>query len=96
MSKESTNNVVLIGSKPLGAYLNSLELFLKKEKKPCAVVKARGSNIKKAIDIVQIAKNRFLKDLDLSIGEIKLYTVEYADENDRERSISCIDIELKK
>lgn len=92
--EELPENVLLIGSKNFMQYMRSIELLIRSKKKPKTILKARGQNIKKAIDLVEAAKNKFLSDLDLEIGEIKVYTSKFQDKEGIERSVSCLDIEL--
>lgn len=94
MIEKLPDNVLLIGQKDFMQYMGSIELLIRSQKKPKIILKARGQNIKKAIDLVEAARNKFLKDLNLEIGEIKVYTSKFQDKENIERSVSCLDIEL--
>jgi DNA-binding protein Alba len=54
------------------------------------VVKARGRAISRAVDVVQIAKNRFLSNL--QIKDIRLGTEQITDEQNRTLNVSTIEI----
>jgi len=47
----------------------------------------------KAIDLAEASKNKFLKDLNLSVENIQTTTETYEKEG-QERSVSCISIDL--
>ena len=68
---------------------------LRKQKKNKAILKARGNNIRKAIDIAEAARNKFLSDLNITLGEVKIYTSKFKDDTEIEHSVSCIDITLE-
>ncbi len=70
LSAQQTN-VVLIGKKsPMNYVLAVLTLF--QNGQSTVILKARGKAISKAVDVSQIIKNRFLKDVE--IKEVKIDT----------------------
>ena len=75
------------------SYIRSIELLMKKRNKKKIVLKARGKNIGKAIDLAEASKNRFLEDLKLSVENIQTTTEKY-EKDGQERSVSCISIDL--
>ena len=87
------NNVVLVGKKGFMSYMRSIELLLRKKNLKKILLKARGNNIKTAVDLAEASKNKFLDDLNISIGNIKISTSTFED-NGKELSVSCIDIEI--
>lgn len=69
--QQQPTNVVLIGKKsPMNYVLAVLTLFQNGQNQ--VVLKARGKAISKAVDVSQIIKNRFLKDVE--IKEVKIGT----------------------
>lgn len=91
MTKE---NVILVGNKDFLTYMRSLELLFRKKNKKEVVLIARGQNIKKAVDLAEASKNKFLEDLKLSIKDVKISTTNFKDKEDIMRSVSCIEITL--
>lgn len=79
-------NEVKIGTKDIQAYLYSV---LRSSK---VLIKARGSNIKRAVDTSLIAS----RDYGYSIDIVKIYNSSYVDESQKERNVSNIEIELSK
>lgn len=93
MREKLPDNVLLIGNKDFMNYMRSVELLIRTKRKPKTILKARGNNIKKAIDLSEAAKNKFLKELNIYTGNVKLYTSNFEVDGSM-RSVSCIDIEL--
>jgi DNA-binding protein len=91
MSKDQ--NVVYIGRKPVMNYvLAVITNFNTRDTKQC-VLKARGRAITTAVDVAEITKRRFLKDL--NVEQISIGTEELAQEMGGTRSVSTIEITLK-
>ena len=93
-TKDLPDNVLLVGGKDFSSYMRTIEFFIRKQKKKKIIIKARGNNIKKAIDLAEASKNKFLNDLDILIKDVKIYTSKFNDKENIERSVSCIDIEI--
>ena len=93
MEKKEDNDFVLVGSKEFISYIRSIELLMKRRNKKKIVLKARGKNMGKAIDLAEASKNKFLKDLNLSIENTQTNTEKY-EKDGQERSVSCISIDL--
>ena len=63
------------------------------------VVKARGRNINKAVDAVEIVRNRFAKNVaieDISIGSHEISVANPDTGEERQRRVSSIEVCLKK
>jgi DNA-binding protein len=89
----SVENVVYIGSKPIMNYCIAVITSLH-EKGGSVAVKARGRAISTAVDVVEVTRSRFLKDL--TIGDIEIGTEELESTDGRMRNVSTITIVLKK
>ena len=89
----SVENVVYIGSKPFMNYCIAIVTSLQ-EKGGSVAVKARGRAISTAVDVVEVTRSRFLKDLIVENIEIGTEELEYTD--GRIRNVSSITIVLKK
>ncbi|MBN2095420.1 MAG: DNA-binding protein Alba [Candidatus Aenigmarchaeota archaeon] len=89
---ELKENVVLVGQKPLMSYVLAIVTQLSNSGE--VTIKARGKVISKAVDVAQIAKNKFAKDV--KIGEIKIGTDEVEAKEGGKINVSTIEIPLKK
>ena len=89
----SVENVVYIGSKPIMNYCIAVITSLH-EKGGSVAVKARGRAISTAVDVVEVTRSRFLKDL--TVEDIEIGTEELASTDGRMRNVSTITIVLKK
>jgi len=91
MSKDQ--NVVYIGRKPVMSYVLAVITNFNSPDAKEVVLKARGRSITTAIDIAEITRRRFLKDL--NVDQISIGTEELAQELGGTRAVSTIEITLK-
>jgi DNA-binding protein len=89
----SAENIVYIGSKPLMNYCIAIVSSLQ-EKGGTVAVKARGRAISTAVDVVEVTRSRFLKDI--TVEDIEIGTEELESTDGRMRNVSSITIVLKK
>ena len=89
----SVENIVYIGSKPLMNYCIAVVTSLQ-EKGGGVGVKARGRAISTAVDVVEVTRSRFLKDI--TVEDIEIGTEELESTDGRIRNVSSITIVLKK
>ena len=90
----SAENVVYIGSKPLMNYCIAIVSSLQEKGGGSVAVKARGRAISTAVDVVEVTRSRFLKDL--TVEGIEIGTEELESTEGRMRNVSTITIFLKK
>ena len=90
----SRSNTVFIGRKPVLNYvLACMTLF--KSGSIEVLVKARGRAISRAVDVVEVTRNRFMPDL--KFGEIKIGTEELSsEERNAPTNVSTIEIKLHR
>jgi DNA-binding protein len=89
------NNSVLIGKKPVINYvLACISLFHAGEQE--VFVKARGRAISRAVDVVEVTRNRFMPNI--SIKNISIGTEQFAttEEGGSPSNVSTIEITLAK
>lgn len=91
---QTASNTVLIGKKPVMNYVLAV-LTLLNQGFDKVVVKARGRAITKAVDTVEILRNRFLKDK-LKIDSIKIDSQEITRQDGRKARVSLIEIEVSR
>ncbi|RLE55380.1 MAG: DNA-binding protein Alba [Candidatus Methanomethylicota archaeon] len=86
-------NAVLVGNKPIMNYvLACLTLFHQGAKE--ISVKARGRAISKAVDVVEIVRNRFLTDV--KIKNIEIGTEQITTQDGRTINTSTISVVLAR
>jgi len=89
---EKADDTIFIGKKPNMSYVLAVVTQFGDGQKE-VIIKARGRSISKAVDVAQIVKNRFVKDV--SVENIKIGTDKLESEG-REMNVSTIEIALKK
>jgi DNA-binding protein len=87
------NDVVFVGQKPVMSYVLAVLTHVNSGH-DFVFLKARGAMISKAVDISQIIKRKFSKDL--KIGSVEIGTEELTTEDKRKRNVSYISIEMKR
>ncbi len=93
-AKENKNdNVVFIGEKPLINYVRGISVQLSVKKSPEVIVRSRGKFISKAVDVVEVAKRRFLEKEGFKVKDIKIASEEFEREG-RKINVSTIDITI--
>jgi DNA-binding protein len=93
MSKES--NIIYIGRKPPMNYVLAVITSFNVPNTKEVVLKARGQAISTAIDVAEITRRRFMKEL--NVDEITIGTEEMPprEGENRARNISTMEITLK-
>lgn len=91
---EKTDNIVFIGKKPAMSYVLAVMTQFTNDMKE-VYIKARGRSISRAVDVAEIVKNKFLKDVK---REIEIGTEQMTDKEDQTRkfNVSTINIKLFK
>lgn len=89
---EKGDNIIFVGKKPSMAYVLAVVTQLNSGQNEVHV-KARGQSISKAVDVVEIIKNKFMPDL--KVSGISIGTDVLQAEKDT-INVSRIDITIKK
>ena len=87
-------NVVYIGSKPTMSYVLAVITSFTTSDTKEVTLKARGRAITTAVDVAEITRHRFMKEL--NIGKITTGTEEMPQEEGRTRMVSTIEITLTR
>ncbi len=91
---EGIDNIVDIGKKGVMPYVTAI-ITIFNDNKTNVLVRARGRAISKAVDVVEITRNRF--DKGIKIDFIKILTETIRDEQRKsDLNVSCIEINLRK
>jgi DNA-binding protein len=90
------SGTVFIGNKPAMSYVLAIITNLSASNAKEITLKARGRAITTAVDVAEIARNRFLKDL--KINKISIGTEEMPprEGQNRARMVSTMEITLSK
>ncbi|MBD3254621.1 MAG: DNA-binding protein Alba [Candidatus Lokiarchaeota archaeon] len=84
------DNAVYIGRRPTMNYVMATMMILNKGED--CVVKSRGRAISRAVDVCEILKNRFLKDV--KYKDIKITTEELEEDDGGTTNVSSMEITL--
>jgi len=93
VEETTTENMVLIGRKPVMNYVVACLTFFNSGAKK-VVIKARGRAISRAVDTVELLRRAFIKNVE--IEKIDIGTEEITRENNRRSNVSTIEITLQK
>jgi DNA-binding protein len=94
-SQKNSDNTIFIGGKPLMNYVTGVVMQFTTQQADEVKISSRGKFISKAVDVAEVARKRFLKELNISIKEIKIDSQEF-EKDDKKIHVSTIDIILKK
>jgi DNA-binding protein len=85
-------NVVYVGRKPTMSYVLAIITSFTGSNTKEVTLKARGRAITTAVDVAEITRRRFMKEL--NIGKITIGTEEIKREEGGTRNVSAIEITL--
>jgi len=88
--------IVFIGSKPPMDYVLAVMTRISAGNAKEVVLKARGQAITTAVDVAEITRNRFLKDLKVSRIAIGTEEMPAREGENRARMVSTMEITLAK
>ena len=94
--KESDENTIFIGNKPFMNYITGVMMQFNEKNSSEVIVKARGKFISKAVDVAEVSRKRFLKELNIHVKEIKIDSEEFNNDEGRKINVSTIEITLAK
>ena len=89
---KADDNVIFVGKKPTMSYVLAVITQFSEGTKEVHI-KARGRSISRAVDVVEVVRNRFVNDAKHSI---EIGTEKITGENNIELNVSTIDITLTK
>jgi len=91
--KKAEDNVIFVGRKPTMSYVLAVITQFTNGLKEVHI-KARGRSISAAVDVAEIVRNRFLKDV--KVKNIEIGTEEREVEEGNKINVSTMDIVLTK
>ena len=86
------DNVIFVGKKPTMSYVLAVVTQFSDGCKEVHL-KARGRSISHAVDIAEVVKNRFFRDME---REVEIGTEEVQDKEGKRLKVSTIDIAMRK
>jgi DNA-binding protein len=90
---EGQENVVLIGKKPSMNYVLAVVTQFNSGAKSVKI-RARGNSISRAVDVAEIARNKFVTDV--KVGTINISSEELSNEDGSRSKVSAIEITLAR
>lgn len=84
-------NAILIGRKPVMNYVMAALRLFNNEDLEEVVIKARGRNVCKAVEAVEMLKNLVMKGR-VEVKDVKIYSEEVVDEEGKKRRVASIEI----
>jgi DNA-binding protein Alba len=90
------SGIVFVGNKPAMSYVLAIITSLSASDAKEITLKARGRAITTAVDVAEIARNRFLKDLKISKISIGTEEMPPREGENRARMVSTMEITLAK
>lgn len=91
--KNSDGNIIFVGGKAVMNYVTGVVTQFE-NKVSEVIISSRGKFISKAVDVAEIVRKKFLKDV--VIKEIKLDSQEFDNDKGKRVTVSTMDIVLKK
>jgi DNA-binding protein Alba len=96
MKMAERSGIVFVGNKPAMSYVLAIITSLSASNAKEITLKARGRAITTAVDVAEIARNRFLKDLKISKISIGTEEMPPREGENRARMVSTMEITLAK
>jgi len=90
------DNIIFIGNKPFMNYVTGVVMQFNMKGSNEVIVKARGKFISRAVDVVEVARKKFLQSLKVEVGKIEIDSEEFENKEGRKINVSTIEITLKK
>ncbi|MGE0792703.1 MAG: DNA-binding protein Alba [Candidatus Woesearchaeota archaeon] len=92
--EEAMDNSIFIGTKPFMNYVTGVVVQFTTKNAKQVLVKARGKFISRAVDVVELAVKRFLKDK-IQVKEVKIDSEEFTNKEGKQVHVSTIEIVLE-
>ncbi len=92
-SRSKSSNEIYIGKKPLMTFVTATLVQLANE--PTVVIKARGKNIPRAVDVAQIIVKR-MNTLGYKVGSVKIGSETVKSQEGNVRNVSTIEVAVSR
>ena len=91
----TADNSVFVGNKPFMNYVTAVVMQFTTKNAEDITIKARGKFISRAVDIAQVACERFLLG-QAKVGDIKIASEEFENNEGKDVRVSSIEIKLTR
>ena len=92
---ENQEHIIYVGGKPFMNYVTAVVMQFTTHGANKVVVKSRGKFISRAVDVVEVVSNKFLKD-QVEITDTKIDSEKFKNKEGRDVTVSTLDITLIK
>lgn len=89
------SNVVLIGGKPTMSYVTAVIMQFNMANATEVIIKSRGKYITHAVDIAEIVRNRFMRDM-VHVKSVGIGSEAFTGREGRNMMVSTIEITLSR
>lgn len=93
---EKEPEVIFVGNKPPMSYVMAVITAFSSGNTNAILLKARGKAITTAVDVAEISRNRFIKDLTVAAIGIGTEEMPAREGDNRSRNVSTLEIKLEK
>lgn len=90
------DNVIFVGGKSFMSYVTGVVFQFNTKNAGEVVIKSRGKFISKAVDVAEFARNKFLKDKEIIVKDVKIGSEEFENKEGRLVNVSVLEIVLKR
>ncbi len=90
------DNSIFIGGKPFMNYVTGVVVQFNAKGAKEVIIKSRGKFISKAVDVAEIARRKFLAELNLVVKDVKIGSEGFENKEGRDVSVSILEITLAK
>ena len=94
-NSNAKDNAIFIGAKPFMNYVTSVVMQLTTLNQSEIIVKARGKFISKGVDVVEVARKRFL-NFPVEITNIDINSEEFTNKEGKNVRVSTMEIFLRR
>ena len=92
---KNKDNTIFIGNKPFMNYVTGVVMQFTTKGSEEVIVKARGKFISRAVDVAEVARKKFLLDIQVDVEKIEINSEEFENKEGRKVNVSTIEITLK-
>ncbi|OVE74691.1 DNA-binding protein Alba [archaeon D22] len=92
---DENDNVIFIGKKAFMNYVSGVVMQFTTQEATEIIVKARGNNISRAVDVALISTTKFLED-QIEVKDVKIGMEDLENKNGKEVKVATIEITLIK
>ena len=93
---KTSENYIFIGGKPFMNYITGVVMQFNNNKANEVTIKARGKFISKAVDVAEVARRKFLTELNVKVKEVRIGSEEFENKEGKMVNVSTLEIVLTR